>query len=184
VRDQLTDAELVARVLRDKEAFQLVHDRYAPSLFAFLKGMHRGDEHAAADSLQDTFLRAFTALRRFDRSRPLRPWLLAIAANVARDALARTKRVEVRSELPEPSTPESASPPAAVAASDACWRLLDKVAGRLPERALAAFLLARIQGLSYAEIAAIHECSPATVKRDLADALAALSGAAMELGLV
>jgi RNA polymerase sigma factor (sigma-70 family) len=180
-----TDSELVARCLEAKEAFAELYRRHAPSLFAFLKGMHRGDEHAAADSLQDTFLRAFTALRRFDRSRPLRPWLLAIAANVARDAIARTRRIEVREELPEHATQDPAdSPSGTAAASDACWRLLDRVAGRLPERAIAAFLLARIQGLSYAEIAAIHECSPATVKRDLADALAALSGAALELGLV
>ncbi len=177
-----TDSELVARCLEAKEAFGELYRRHAPSIYAFLKAMHRGDEHAAADSLQDTFLRAFTAMKRFDRSRPLRPWLLAIAANAARDAIARTRRVEVRETLPERATTET--PATTVAASEACWRLLDRVAGRLPERALAAFLLARIQGLSYAEIATIHECSPATVKRDLSDALAALSGAATELGLV
>jgi len=180
-----TDSELVARCLEAKEAFAELYRRHAPSIFAFLKGMHRGDEHAAADSLQETFLRAFTALRRFDKGRQLRPWLLAIAANVARDTLAKTRRIEVRDELPERATEDGPDGPGArAAAAEACWGLLQRVAGRLPERAIAAFLLARIQGLSYTEIAAIHECSPATVKRDLADALAALSGAATELGLV
>lgn len=177
-----SDSDLVARCLEAKEAFGELYRRHAPSIFAFLKGMHRGDEHAAADTLQETFLRAFTALRRFDRTRPLRPWLLAIAANTARDAIAKTRRMEVKDDLPERATHET--PATQAAASDACWRLLERVAGKLPERALAAFLLARVQGLSYAEIATIHECSAATVKRDLADALAALSGAATELGLV
>ncbi len=177
-----SDSELVARCLEAKEAFGELYRRHAPSIFAFLKGMHRGDEHAAADSLQETFLRAWNALPRFDRERALRPWLLTIAGNVARDAIARMRRVEVRANVPEQATEER--PDEKVATSDACWRLLERVANRLPERALEAFLLARVQGLSYAQIAAIHDCSPATVKRDLADALAALSGAAAELGWV
>jgi RNA polymerase sigma-70 factor (ECF subfamily) len=177
-----SDSELVARCLEAKEAFAELYRRHAPSIFAFLKGMHRGDEHAAADSLQETFLRAWNALPRFDRERALRPWLLTIAGNVARDALARMRRVEVRATVPERATEDR--PDEKAATSDACWRLLERVANRLPERALEAFLLARVQGLSYAQIAAIHDCSPATVKRDLADALAALSGAAAELGWV
>jgi RNA polymerase sigma-70 factor (ECF subfamily) len=177
-----SDSELVVRCLEAKEAFGELYRRHAPAIFGFLKGMHRGDEHAAADSLQETFLRAWNALRRFDHDRPLRPWLLAIAGNVARDAIAKTKKMEVRSELPDRASNDR--PEAAAAASDACWRLLERVAERIPVRALEAFLLARVQGLSYAEIAALHECSPATVKRDLADALAALSGAAAELGMV
>src|SRR5581483_12208552 len=87
-----TDAELVARCLEAKEAFTDLYRRHAPAVFAFLKGMHRGDEHAASDSLQETFFRAYNALGKFDASRPLRPWLFTIAANAARDALEKRKR--------------------------------------------------------------------------------------------
>src|SRR5512133_3543612 len=42
-----------------------------------------GDPDEAEDVAQETFLRAWNHLRRFDTARPLRPWLLSIASNLA-----------------------------------------------------------------------------------------------------
>jgi RNA polymerase sigma-70 factor (ECF subfamily) len=42
-----------------------------------------GDPDEAEDVAQETFLRAWKHLQRFDATRPLRPWLLSIAANLA-----------------------------------------------------------------------------------------------------
>jgi DNA-directed RNA polymerase specialized sigma24 family protein len=71
-----------------------------------------------------------------------------------------------------------------VAATDA-WATIVRAAGeKLSPRQLGAFLLARGQGFSYEEIARVHGCSTATVKRDLRDALETLSSAAAKLGLV
>lgn len=71
-----------------------------------------GDPDDAEDIAQETFLRAWSHLRRFDAARPLRPWLLRIAANLAHnrhrsagrylDALVRT----FRAESPPPSIEE------------------------------------------------------------------------------
>ncbi len=44
-----------------------------------------GDADDAEDIAQETFLRAWKALKRFDATRPLRPWLLSIAANLSRN---------------------------------------------------------------------------------------------------
>ena len=44
-----------------------------------------GDSDEAEDISQEAFLRAARALDRFDLSRPFRPWLLSIAANLARN---------------------------------------------------------------------------------------------------
>lgn len=180
--DSDDDARLVARCLEAKEAFEQIYRRHAPAVFGFLKGLHRGDEHAAADTLQETFFRAFRALPRFDRARPLRPWLLAIASNAGRDAIERRHGQPV-ADLPGLVVDPAPSPAEQAATGDACRRVLELAARRIPARALAAFLLARTQGLSLAEVAEMHDCSLATVKRDLADALAALAGAATELGL-
>jgi RNA polymerase sigma-70 factor (ECF subfamily) len=43
----------------------------------------RGDPDDAEDIAQETFQRAWSYLRRFDPARPLRPWLLSIASNLA-----------------------------------------------------------------------------------------------------
>ena len=42
-----------------------------------------GDPDDAEDVAQETFLRAWKYLKRFDSTRPLRPWLLSIASNLA-----------------------------------------------------------------------------------------------------
>jgi len=42
-----------------------------------------GDPDDAEDIAQETFLRAWNHLKRFDVTRPLRPWLLSIASNLA-----------------------------------------------------------------------------------------------------
>ncbi|MBI3152301.1 MAG: RNA polymerase sigma factor [Chloroflexi bacterium] len=42
-----------------------------------------GDPDDAEDVAQETFLRAWKHLRRFDLTRPFRPWLLSIASNLA-----------------------------------------------------------------------------------------------------
>jgi len=42
-----------------------------------------GDPDDAEDTAQESFLRAWKYLRRFDSTRPLRPWLLSITSNLA-----------------------------------------------------------------------------------------------------
>jgi len=51
-----------------------------------------GRRHDAEDVAQEVFLRAFRNLYRWDRQRPLRPWLLTIAANRCRTHLEERGR--------------------------------------------------------------------------------------------
>ena len=44
-----------------------------------------GDPDEAADIAQETFVRAWRHVAKFDASRPVRPWLLKIAVNLARN---------------------------------------------------------------------------------------------------
>jgi RNA polymerase sigma-70 factor (ECF subfamily) len=66
-----------------------------------------GDPDDAEDTTQETFLRAYHHLKRFDPTRPLRPWLLSIAANLARNrrrSAARHLAALVRSFRSDPQT--------------------------------------------------------------------------------
>jgi RNA polymerase sigma factor (sigma-70 family) len=67
-----------------------------------------GDADDAEDITQETFLRAYHNLKRFDPTRPLRPWLLSIAANLARNrhrSAARYLAALTRSFGAEPTIP-------------------------------------------------------------------------------
>lgn len=53
-----------------------------------------GDAREAEDVAQETFVRAFEALTRFDPERPFAPWILKIAANLSLSRL-RSRRATV-----------------------------------------------------------------------------------------
>ena len=81
----MDEAELIQRAARGESAawepLMLAHQGPVFRLaYLFL-----GDPDDADDVAQETFLRAWNHLSRFDSARPLRPWLLSIAANLARN---------------------------------------------------------------------------------------------------
>lgn len=47
--------------------------------------LHLKDRDEAEDVTQETFIRAYRNLEQFNLERPLRPWLLSICANLARN---------------------------------------------------------------------------------------------------
>lgn len=61
------------------------------NVFAFLYRLC-GDAHLAEDLAQETFVRAFRALVRYEPRGKVSTWLFSIAANVARDHWRRQKR--------------------------------------------------------------------------------------------
>jgi RNA polymerase sigma-70 factor (ECF subfamily) len=89
---KLSDAELLDRSAAGEEsAFREIVNRYKNGLYAFLHNfLNRQD--LIEDVFQETFLQLFTSQARFDRDRPLRPWLYTIAANKAKDALRKMQR--------------------------------------------------------------------------------------------
>lgn len=75
-----------------REAFAELVRRYAGRLHAFIRTRVR-DTHDAEELTQDTLLRAWTAIARFDTSRRFSTWLFTIAHRQATDLIrARTNR--------------------------------------------------------------------------------------------
>lgn len=68
----------------DAAAWESLVQAHQESVFR-LAYLLLGDPDDAEDTAQESFLRAWKYLKRFDTARPLRPWLLSIAANLARN---------------------------------------------------------------------------------------------------
>ena len=68
----------------DSAAWEALARQYQAPVFR-LAYLLLGDADEAEDVAQEAFVHAFQALDRFDASRPLRPWLLRITANLARN---------------------------------------------------------------------------------------------------
>jgi len=87
-----SDEELMADyVAGDERAFNELFRRLAPPLLAILRRRF-GRAADADDLLQQTFLQLHRARRDFRPGTRLRPWVMTIAMNVARDHLRRCRR--------------------------------------------------------------------------------------------
>ncbi len=68
----------------DEAAWEGIMRQHQEVVFR-LAYLRLGDPDEAEDAAQETFIRAYQALHRFDTTKPLRPWLLQIALNLVRN---------------------------------------------------------------------------------------------------
>jgi RNA polymerase sigma-70 factor (ECF subfamily) len=79
------EADLIRRAREgDEAAYESLVRAHQEAVFR-LAYLFMGSADDADDIAQEVFIRAYRALDRFDDSRPLRPWLLSITANAARN---------------------------------------------------------------------------------------------------
>lgn len=174
-----TDEALLAAVaVGDPDAYGLLFDRHAPRVLGLARAM-LGDDGAAQDVVQETFLRVWRFAGSVDPRRgSATSWLLTIARNLCVDTARARGHVVVVDPLvmidlagrdvgPTPAE-------AAVAAQDVA-RLRLAVAA-LPAAQRRALLLARWFGMSAAEIADREGVPVDTVRSRLRLALRRLQG--------
>ncbi len=135
-----------------------------------------GNRQEAQDVAQETFWRAYRALDRFDRSRPLAPWLYRIAANLSLNRLRDGPPPTVSLDAPAPDRPSHAAPrqiadpdggPVAhLLRAEAQARIREAILA-LPPDDRVVIELRHFQGLSYAEIAAATRTTLSSVKSRL-----------------
>jgi RNA polymerase sigma-70 factor, ECF subfamily len=131
-----------------------------------------GDRDSADDLTQETYLRAFGSLHRFEGRSSVRTWLLAVARRVCADALrARRRRPPV--VRADPLDVEVGDGADRVGESAAVGDLL----ARLDADRREAFVLTQVVGMSYAEAAEVAGCPVGTIRSRVARARADLVAA-------
>ena len=154
----------------DPSAAAALIEQYQGVIFGLCVRMlgHRQD---AEDVVQETFVRALRSVHAFDCDRPLRPWLLGIAANRCRTALGRRSR---RPMPVEPPDDQADHRPGLSDPDDLSGELLRALDRLRPDYRLV-FSLYHEQGLPYEEIARIMDRPIGTVKTWLHRARAELA---------
>jgi RNA polymerase sigma-70 factor (ECF subfamily) len=88
---EVTDAAVVAQVLAgDRDAFRVLVERHSRSIFRVVYRM-TGNQQDAEELVQETFLRAYKSLERFELRANFSTWVYRIAVNRTLDFLNARK---------------------------------------------------------------------------------------------
>ncbi|MYM41375.1 RNA polymerase sigma factor RpoE [Duganella qianjiadongensis] len=167
------DEQLVERVRDgDKQAFDMLVAKYQRRLMRLLSRIVH-DQTEAEDVVQETFIKAYRALRHFRGESAFYTWLYRIGINTAKNFLATQGRRTPTStdidaeqaetfadseQLRDMNTPES------MLASKQIAQTVNAAMDALPLDLRTAIALREIEGLSYEEISAIMACPIGTVR--------------------
>lgn len=183
----MDDAELIAEYrLGNEDAFGQLLQRYLSPVYHFVFQL-AGDRSAAEDIVQETFIKAWKHLARYDRSRSFKTWLFAIAKNTAYDFLKKKKSFpfssfedeEGNNILEESVSAETLLPDEMLERKDAADEL-EAVLREIPERYRSLLLLAYKEDFSLQEIADILGEPYNTIKSRHGRALKRLKQAFLE----
>jgi len=153
-----SDAEAVAQIRAgDADAFRVLVERHSRSVFRLAFRM-TGNQHDAEDLVQETFLRAYRQIRKYDGRAAFGTWLYRIAANCSLDLIRSRKR---RQELQTPVGEEGqdvaaaaadAPTPDRLAFSGELQKLLGPALNLLSPTERTAFVLRHYEGMRIEDI--------------------------------
>jgi RNA polymerase sigma-70 factor (ECF subfamily) len=156
----------------DEAAFRALFEKYGRAMVAFCHHFVRNTARAE-ELAQDVFLKLYRSADRYRPTARFKTYLYRVAANHCLNEMRRgeyaVRRGEDHAETGSgPTDPDSlaaatATPEEAVLGS-ALERAVGELLGRLPDKQRAAFVLGRLEGMSYGEIADVLGTSVAAVK--------------------
>jgi RNA polymerase sigma-70 factor (ECF subfamily) len=147
----MTDAELVARVVAgERGSFDELADRHFADCLRYARHMLRIKQDAE-DAVQETFVRAYRALSRYDERHTFRSWLFRILINRCRSLATARGRRDARLVYDERALLEAPAVGPAGRMDDALS--LSAALATLDPRSREAFLLRYGEGLDYVEMA-------------------------------
>lgn len=150
------DAVLVRKAQQgDMDAYESLVRRYQERIYALCRRL-TGAHQSADDLAQETFVKAYFALARFDAQWPLYPWLRKIALNSGLNYLKTRGRERPLEDGPAggrmtPPAPRGDDPAGQFESAEFQARL-DRAVASLPADQKSVFVLRFHESLSYEEI--------------------------------
>jgi len=152
---------------RDQEAFRLLVSRFQPMLGALARQLFDGPSDLQ-DHAQEVFERVYNHIPAFRGNSGLGTWVYRIALNTALE-MKRKEKTRKQWQIVQSffsgmtEVANSESTPSHKMEEKEQRGMLNRAIHNLPEKQRMAFVLTRIDGLTYAEVALILGISPAAV---------------------
>lgn len=170
--DEARSSDILRRCRTGEEkAYRELIAIYQRPVFSLAMRMLRGAEDAE-DVTQETFVRVFRSLDRYDSSRPFAAWIFTIAARLSIDHLRRRRLRPVPLTQRDPDSgdertldvPDPSPGPETLASFEEEERRTQDLIDTLPPHYRIVVMLRHQQDLSYEEIAEALELPLGTVK--------------------
>lgn len=168
----MEDAALIrASQIGDKEAFGSLIDRYHKDVYR-LAYHYAGSHHEADDACQETFLRAYSNIKKLREVGKFKGWLFTITINYLRRQISSAKsRPAVRLEDIAGGQSEIAdrnpSGPLESLHLKEKYSIIEDELKQMPERMRISAIMVIMQGFTQKETAKTMNYSEASVSRDL-----------------
>jgi RNA polymerase sigma-70 factor (ECF subfamily) len=173
----LDDSEVVAAFLAgNRRAFDELVERYQNRLLNFVYRT-TGDRERGEDLVQETFIRVYRHLHRFDQSKKFSTWIYTIASNLAKNELRNRSRnplvlfqtlLKNREADQRPlEWEDNTYRPDDLFRKRHLKSMVENTVDQLPEHHRTVFILREMEGKTYEEIAEITGCNLGTVKSRL-----------------
>ena len=174
---RLDDSAVVAAYLDgDRRAFGELVERYQNRLLNFVYRT-TGDRERAEDLVQETFIRVYRHIHRFDQSKKFSTWIYTIASNLAKNelrnrsrnplvlfqTLAKNRQADERPLEWEDNTYR----PDDLFRKRHLRSQVEAAVDQLPEHHRTVFILREMEGKTYEEISEITSTNLGTVKSRL-----------------
>src|SRR5688500_13440121 len=174
---ELSDSEVVQSFLDgDERAFGELVRRYDNRLLNFVYRTV-GDRERAQDLVQETFVRVYRHLGRFDQSKKFSTWVYTIASNLAKNELRNRSRnplvlfQTIKKNWEADHRPleweDTQYKPDDLFRKRHLKEKVEEAVAQLPEHHRIVFVLRELEGKTYEEIADITGCNLGTVKSRL-----------------
>lgn len=174
---QLDDSGLAAEFLGgEKRAFDELVSRYHVRLINFIYRTI-GDRDRAEDLVQETFVRVYRHLHRFDQTKKFSTWVYTIAGNLAKNELRNRSRnplvlfQQLKTSWDTDNKPleweDNTYRPDDLYRKRNLREMVDKAVAQLPEHHRIVFVLRELEGKTYEEISEITGVNLGTVKSRL-----------------
>ena len=164
--------EMLARSVQQghTQDLRVLVERYHGPLLGYLYRLTNGDSLLAEDLTQEAFLRALNRIDQYRYPQRFKPWLYAIATNLARDHYKRlsTRMVTTMSDthLEFPDHNPRQSPERMIAAQDELTQVKEMLRA-LPDHQREVVLLRYLEAMSLVEIGEVLGVPVGTVKSRL-----------------
>jgi RNA polymerase sigma-70 factor (ECF subfamily) len=172
-----SDSEVVQASLDgDSRAFGELVARYDQRLLNFVYRTI-GDRERAQDLVQETFVRVYRHLHRFDQTKKFSTWIYTIASNLAKNELRNRSRnplvlfQTIKKNWDADHRPleweDTQYKPDDLFRKRHLRQKVEEAVRQLPEHHRMVFVLRELEGKTYEEIAEITDCNLGTVKSRL-----------------